>query len=278
MAVSSITVSEAMPLVDAGEMTVIDVRTPHEFSTLGHIPGAWLLPVDLIAAAPAILPDSGCPVLVCCEHGVRSVAAARLLDHAGVSKVINLAGGMSQWCGPREYGLTPVRGPAGWLLENADALPQAGRVLDVACGRGRHALALAAAGFDVHGVDRDSDAVGFLATVAERLGLPVHAEVIDLEAADVDLGAERYAAVLVFNYLHRPLMPAICRALEPGGVLFYETFTVGQAERGHPKNPAFLLRDGELPGLVAPLVVERSREGDVAGRLIASVVARKART
>ena len=81
--------------------------------------------------------------------------------------------------------------------------------------------------------------------------------------------------MLVFNYLHRPLMPALVDALEPGGVLIYETFTVGQAERGHPRNPAFLLGDGELPRLVAPLEVIRERgKGSVDGKLVSSIVAR----
>lgn len=75
---------------------------------------------------------------------------------------------------------------------------------------------------------------------------------------------------LVFHYLHRPLMPALCAALAPGGRLFYETFTT---ERGHPGNPAFLLQAGELPALVAPLTVVGSSEGEFDRRFIASVVA-----
>ena len=63
------------------------------------------------------------------------------------------------------------------------------------------------------------------------------------------------------------------RALSVGGRLFYETFTVDQAERGHPKNPHFLLRPGELRSLVAPLRVLRYREGEFGGRCLASVVA-----
>ena len=86
-----------------------------------------------------------------------------------------------------------------------------------------------------------------------------------------------YDAIFVFNYLHRPLMPALRAALKPGGRLFYETFTTRQAERGHPKNPAFLLKDGELAELVAPLTVLRSREGDVDGRFVASIVAERVR-
>jgi SAM-dependent methyltransferase len=181
---------------------------------------------------------------------------------------------MTQW--PDLSGIGAAR-PAGWLTENRDLLPDGGLALDVACGRGRHALALAAAGFTVTAIDRDEEALTELSTRAAQLGLPIHTQALDLEAGEVDIGGS-YQAVLVFRYLHRPLMPALIRALAPGGVLFYETFTIGQARRGHPTNPAFLLNPGELIRLVSPLVVERAREGDVDGALVASVVARKARS
>jgi hypothetical protein len=79
--------------------------------------------------------------------------------------------------------------------------------------------------------------------------------------------------VIVFNYLHRPLMPAIVEAVAAGGVLIYETFTVAQALRGRPRNPSFLLNPGELPALVQPLRVVRTREGEFEGKCVASVVA-----
>ncbi len=186
-----------------------------------------------------------------------------------------MADGMAEW--PSLPGGPSGARPAGWLSENRDLLPDGGRALDVACGRGRHALVLAAVGFTVTAIDRDEEALAELSALASRLTLPIYTRAIDLEAADVDVG-EGYHAILVFNYLHRPLMRVLIRALAPGGVLFYETFTTGQAERGHPKNPAFLLNPGELAGLVAPLVVERVREGEVDGKLVASVVARKVGT
>jgi SAM-dependent methyltransferase len=166
--------------------------------------------------------------------------------------------------------------PAAWLIENADLWPRGGRVLDVACGRGRHALVMASAGFDVHAVDRNPEAIAELRETAARLGLRVEAEVLDLETEPpAALPASAYDAVLVFNYLHRPLLPVLRAATKPGGRIFYETFTAGQAERGHPRNPAFLLNDGELPGLLAPFSILRSREGEFDGRLIASVVAER---
>lgn len=52
------------------------------------------------------------------------------------------------------------------------------------------------------------------------------------------------------NYLHRPLLPDLLAALEPGGVLLYQTFMVGNERFGKPSRPEFLLKDGELLDLV----------------------------
>jgi SAM-dependent methyltransferase len=158
-------------------------------------------------------------------------------------------------------------------VANADVIPAHARVLDVACGRGRNAVYLARRGCAVHAVDRDVGALQDLQALADADRLPIRTEVQDLEAGTPPLAARGYDTVVVFNYLHRPLMPVLIQALTPAGVLIYETFTIGQARRGHPKNPAFLLHDGELPRLVAPLRVLRSREGDFDGRLVASIVA-----
>jgi tellurite methyltransferase len=135
---------------------------------------------------------------------------------------------------------------------------------------------MARAGFDVHAVDRNADAIAELRELADRLGLTIDAQQLDLETTPPpDLGSGTYDVVLGFNYLHRPLMPAIREAVKPGGRVFYETFTRQQAERGHPRNPAFLLESGELERLMAPFTILRSREGDIDGRLIASVVAER---
>jgi rhodanese-related sulfurtransferase len=173
--------AEAQRLIASREVTVLDVRTPGEYAQLGHIPDAWLIPVDLAASAPAVLPEDRKPVLVYCEHGVRSVAASQLLAAAGFEEVLNLAGGLAAWSGPREFGAGQLRGPSPWLIDNADLLPRGGKVLDVACGRGRPALLMASAGFDVHAIDRDPEAIAFLRDTAARLNLTLAAEVVDLE-------------------------------------------------------------------------------------------------
>ncbi len=165
--------------------------------------------------------------------------------------------------------------PAGWLTENAALLPREGTVLDVACGRGRHALWLAGLGLQTRAIDRDPEAVAFVNAEARRLRLPLHADLVDLETGDVSLGEEAYDAIVVVHYLHRPLFAALRRALRSGGVLFYDTFTTLQAARGKPTNPDFLLREGELRQLVAPLSVVKYREGDFENKMVASVIARR---
>ncbi|WP_291983863.1 rhodanese-like domain-containing protein [Luteitalea sp.] len=266
--------ADAVALVETG-IRVLDVRTPGEFSGLGHIPGATLLPVQLIASAPAVLGDVDTPVLVTCEHAVRSKVATRLLAQAGFTQVYELAHGMALWDGPRAHESQAMTGPSPWLFECGDLIPRSGRALDVACGRGRHALLLASTGLDVTAIDRDADALARLQDQADRLGLAVQTRVTDLETSDVDLGEPGYDLVLVTRYLHRPLMPHLLLSLAPGGVLLYETFLTRQAETGHPKNPAFLLAPGELLDLVRPLEVLRQFEGEFDGHWIAAVAARR---
>jgi len=162
-----------------------------------------------------------------------------------------------------------------WLLSNIDVIPRVGHALDVACGRGPHALFLAARGWTVRALDRDGLAIDALRSEAARRGLAVQADVVDLEAGGADLGREAYDLIVVVRYLHRPLFPALLRALAPGGYLVYETFTVDQARRGKPSNPDFLLRHGELRERLAPLAIVRERDGAFEGRDVASVVARK---
>lgn len=166
-----------------------------------------------------------------------------------------------------------VDAPAAWLVDHVDLLPRGLPILDVAAGAGRHALYLASRGWTVHAIDRDAARLAGLDAAACAADLPITVEVQDLETGAPSLPPRAYGGVVVFNYLHRPLMPAIVDAVADGGVLIYETFTIGQAARGRPTNPAFLLHPGELPRLAAPLVVEHWREGDVDGRLVASIVA-----
>ena len=165
--------------------------------------------------------------------------------------------------------------PSSWLVQHAGLLPRDGRALDVASGRGRHALWLAERGFTTLALDRDPEAVRELNDAARQNRLPLRAEVRDLESGDNPFSGSTYDVIVVVRYLHRPLFPYLIGALAPGGLLVYETFTRAQAARGKPTNADFLLKSGELLDLVRPLELLASREGDFDDRMIASVIARR---
>ena len=155
-------------------------------------------------------------------------------------------------------------------------LPSVGHGLDVACGRGRHALWLAHHGFATVAVDSDMAALQSVRAAAGAMNSPASVSQVDLEAGGIPFEAGAFNVVVVVHYLHRPLFPELRNLLAPGGVLVYETFTRRQAERGRPTNPAFLLEEGELLRLVHPLEIMRWREGERDGRFVASVIARRA--
>jgi SAM-dependent methyltransferase len=116
-----------------------------------------------------------------------------------------------------------------------------GRVLDLAAGNGRHTTLLRDCGFAVVAADRDTAA---LAAFTSDPACTIHT--LDLEdGAPWALGGG-YDGIVVANYLHRPLYPALTAALASGGILIYETFATGNERFGRPRNPEFLLRPGEL--------------------------------
>jgi len=148
--------------------------------------------------------------------------------------------------------------PSPWVVRFAPLIQPGGTVLDVACGTGRHARFLAARGHPVEAVDRDAKALEQLA------GTPgVTTMRADLESDPWPFGGRRFGAIVVTNYLHRPLFPTICEALADGGVLLYETFMRGHEAIGRPTNPHFLLEPGELLAAFAALTVVAFEQGRV---------------
>ena len=131
--------------------------------------------------------------------------------------------------------------PSPWVERHLPLIPPGGRVLDLACGSGRHARLLAARGYEVVAVDRDFAAISGLRGVAGITTLQ-----LDLEGGDWPLAGEHFAGIVVTNYLWRPRLADVCALLESGGVLIYETFMVGNEAYGKPSNPDFLLHPGEL--------------------------------
>lgn len=152
-------------------------------------------------------------------------------------------------------------------------------MLDVACGTGRHSLAAAALGAEVTGLDRDASRLEAARAEARERNLNVTWLEWDLTTGPPPLGT--FDMLLIFDYLDRAGMPALLEFLRPGGLLMMETFLEDQrAFDWGPTSDAHLLRRGELPLLIKPLVVLHGREaieplGGVQLSAMASVLARK---
>ncbi|KAB0583100.1 class I SAM-dependent methyltransferase [Ideonella dechloratans] len=138
--------------------------------------------------------------------------------------------------------------PSDWVTRWTEALPPGSRVLDLACGSGRHLHWLATRGYQVTGVDRDLSRLADLAGQADRADRAVPAELLqaDLESGPWPLAGRQFDAVVVTNYLWRPRWAELADTVAPGGLLVYETFGEEQASIGKPSRPDFLLRHGEL--------------------------------
>lgn len=145
--------------------------------------------------------------------------------------------------------------PSPWVLRFAALVPPRGTVLDVTCGGGRHTRHFVERGNAVTTIDRDVSGVGDLQGRAEI----VQADLED--GSPWPLQGRRFDAVLVTNYLWRPLFPQLLAWLAPDGVLIYETFAQGNQRYGRPRNPEHLLGPGELLELTRGLRVVAYEEG-----------------
>ena len=169
--------------------------------------------------------------------------------------------------------------PSTWFLWHAHRIRPRDRVLDLACGSGRHSLAAAERGAKVLAVDRDPAKLDSLAQHAKARDLRINWLLLDLEGGWPSWAS--FDAVLVFNYLDRASMPRILELVAPGGLLIMETFLEAQREAGWgPTSDRHLLRPGEIRQLVAPLRVLHGREAletvdAERWRAVASVIAVK---
>jgi tellurite methyltransferase len=144
------------------------------------------------------------------------------------------------------------------LQENRHLLPATGDALDLACGLGGNALLLAESGLSVQAWDVSSVAIESLQSRAAAAGLPLQAVVRDVDAQPPV--ADSFDVIAVSYFLSRELAPALCAALRPGGLLFYQTFVRDKVSSEGPTNPDFLLAENELLAMFAPLRVRVYRE------------------
>ena len=158
----------------------------------------------------------------------------------------------------RIHGAEP---PSAWVRRWSHLVAPGGTVLDVACGRGRHARWFYERNHALVLVDIAQAAI-------ESIALPkaaCEAVVADIENGPWPFAGRQFDAVVVTNYLWRPLMPVLLDSLAPGGVLIYETFTQGNETVGKPSRPDFLLRPGELLQVCQGLRIVAFEDGFLEG-------------
>jgi tellurite methyltransferase len=258
---------------------VLDVREEEAFRA-GHLAGSGNVPRREFRARRAELPPREAPLLVVAASGAHAETAAAELETLGFTGVA--------WLDAPIESLPDAladRGPAVRLWRPAPFLeemlprleiPRGTHpvALDVAAGAGREAVYLALNGFEVEARDRDPEALSRARSLAERHGVRLDTIVTDLERGEVSMPPSRYALVVCFRYLHRPLLPQLEGALAPGGHLIYETYRTGQEKYGKPVRARFLLRPGELASAFPTLEILYYAElepagGPVTARLLA---------
>jgi len=265
-------------------VVVLDVRAPTEFAD-GHIPGSLLIPLQELEGRIQEVPNSGMPVAVVSENGLRGASACQLLAEHGMGPLFNLTDGLGEWPGPLSEDVTngcPKHGiaPSSFLVENFDLLPR-GLALDLAMGEGRNGIYLATRGYDVDGVDANPRRVETARAGARKLGAPIRAILGNVEDGTYIIPIEAYNLIVVFNYLYRPVLKDIKEGVTSGGGVIYQTYTVDQPRFGRPTNPDYLLRPNELKDVFSDWEILRYREligpsranGEV--RAIAGIIARK---
>lgn len=171
--------------------------------------------------------------------------------------------------------------PSYWFTCHASRIGAGARVLDLACGTGRHALAAAELGASVVAVDRDPAKLAKGRAEASSRGLAIEWIQADLQQPWPSLG--QFDAVLMFNYLDRGRMLLVAEALRPNGILLFESYLEVQRQLGWgPQQDAHLLKFGEVVSLVAPLAVVHGREAfepadNAQWAAVASILARRAK-
>ena len=268
----------------------VDLRAPEAYAALRPA-GAVRLEVDDLLHRPYLLPARSRPLVLIGGRGDDLRVVVEALHAAGHAEVRHLPGETWRRHFPAEAG-APTRmhlwEPSRALVEALEAhallgedpgvAPRASATrplaLDLACGSGRNAVYLALHGFDVTAIDILPDALEKTQDLARRSGARLRVLPMDLEfpGALDDLEAD---LVVVVRYLERPLFGPIARALRPGGLLVYETFTADQAALGHPRNPRFLLQPGELRDAFPALRTLAYQEGFFDGAHLARLVARR---
>jgi tellurite methyltransferase len=260
---------------------LLDVRPESDFLS-AHEPGAASIPLEELPARIHELPPANVSLRVIDSDPNRSGAAAEFLSRRG--HVIEIVPWQPLLRGELGRSGTRLWRPNPFLVESMEAIRTAAvhlqekkrRAMDVACGSGRDAVFLALQGYDVLAIDLLPDALDRAADLARRNNVAVMTHAMDVEAGPA-LPPGSFDLVTVFRFLYRPLFPLLRNAVAPGGFLVYETFHERNSDTGlGPKNPAHLLKTGELASAFAGIEVLICRDAfEREGRFFSSLLARR---
>ncbi len=223
------------------EYPLLDVRAQREFAA-GHAAGAVNIPLAELLLRMHELPEKGSRLGVFHDSAVELARAIALLQGRGYSAVARSGGDLSETGASSQF----LWRPSPLLVEFVPAAP--GRAVDLACGSGREAVYLARRGWQVDAVDILPDALARASDLAGRSGVSIRTVRHDLTTG-IPLGQGKYDLVMMFRYLHRPLVAAAAELLRPGARLIVETFHVSDAADAM-RDRRKLMADGELARLV----------------------------
>lgn len=165
------------------------------------------------------------------------------------------------------------------LLRDYSFLLTGGKALDVAMGPGHNAVFLASHGYDVEGVDISPVAVSRARELAAKSGVPINA--VEADLSNYSVPEQSFDLIINFYYLDRELIPQLKKGLIKNGLIFFETYTIGQRQFGKPSNPDYLLRPNELLLAFLDFFIifyhERIIVESTAPKAIASLIAQKVR-
>lgn len=246
--------SQQLQQLLADKVGLIDLRTIEVFAA-SHIKGSCSLPWDRLAESMYELPANHQPVAII-GNAAQCLAAEQFLSLKGYRVLASFQDSEVFWQQARKLNLLESgnHSVALWqanplLIEIIDQVEQhtSGRsVIDLACGAGRDSVYLAKRGWQVTAIDHKADALERCQRLATASQTKLTTLLRDLENQPEPLADLSADLVLIMRYLHRPLFAAIDQLIKPGGAIVYSTFMVGSEQYGSPKNPAYLLKPGEL--------------------------------
>lgn len=273
-----------MPDYAGAFSALIDCRTQADYCT-AHIKGAVSIPAAQLHQRMHELPANDHAIALCGDNESLQQASAFLQKKSyRIEQYLVLDAALMQQLAAQqqlESGHTVYRlwqpSPliAQWPLLAQQWQITPGNGLDIGCGAGRDLVYLAMHGWQMTGVDYLQPALDKATNLAERHGVSVITQAVDVEEPGWQC-AQTFDLIVLVRYLHRPLLDKIDQLLNPGGVLLYQTFMDGAQQWGSPKNPNRLLKPGELAAFFSDYqVLQDTVENLPDGRPVCAFIARK---